>query len=230
MEFCTHSQNTKHAYDLGLYANKFAAIDVWNWITDFQKSYASIQSCCDELNLTYNLVSSRLRAGNNKRFQDGWRFKRFDEEWLELNDRVGQMETERAVAAKNIETGVTYIFHSMTEAARQTGMKFGMIQTQCVSKVRIPNNGWLFRFLDEFTHWPEYSEQQLAIFKEYPFRPSDGVEVFDLETNQVNHYTSPDKAAERFGISPITVSKLARYGGIRQDRYKFSLIRIRENF
>ena len=227
LEFCTYSENTKHAYDFGLYANKLAAIDVKNWITGFEKSYPSIIQFCEEHNLTHNLVTSRLRAGNERKFEDGWRVKRVGDVWRELNERAGQMETERAVSARNVFTGDTFIFESIKQASRETGCVAGSIRDHCVYKRSSPIHGWNFRFLEDYTGWPNYSEQHLTMFREKPLKPTDGIEVHDLETNQVLFFASADKAGEYFGISPITASKLARYEGLREKRFKFKLVRVK---
>lgn len=227
LEFCTYSENTKHAYACGLYTNKLAAIDVKNWITGFEKSYPSIIQFCEEHNLTHNLVTSRLKAGNERRFEDGWRIKRVGEVWGELNDRVGQIETERAVTARNVFTGDSFIFESINRAARETQCLAGSIRDHCTYKYSSPLNGWNFRFLEDYTGWPNYSERHLQMFRDKPIKPTDGIEVHDLETNQVMFFTSAEKAGEYFGISPITTSKLARYEGLCKNRFKFKLVRVK---
>jgi hypothetical protein len=230
LEFCTYSQNTKHAYDLGLHANRLAPIDVVNWITGYEKSFPSIQSCSDELSLAHTFISNRLGGGNANRYEDGWRFKRASEQWLALNEKTGSQMQGRDVIARRIEDNKQLVFGSISQAANITGISSGTILSHCSGKVQTPMNGWNFRFLEDFAHWPDYTEQELMIFKEYPISPGDGVEVHDLETNQILFFTSPAKAAEHFGISYITVSKLARYNGTRQKRYKFRLVRVRKQF
>lgn len=227
LEFCTYSQNTQHAYDNGLYANKLAAIDVINWITGFEKSYPSIVAFCRESGLSHNLVTGRLNGGNERRHEDGWRIKRSTDAWLPLNERVGQLETQRSVTARNIHTGVRIIYSSIGEASRETGIGSTAIRDHCAYKNTLPLHGWNFRFIEDFAGWPNYSEQQIEIFKDKPIRPGDGIEVHDLETNQTLFFTSAEKAGEYFDISPITASKLARYEGLRNKRFKFKLVQIK---
>jgi hypothetical protein len=235
LEFCTYSENTKHAYDLGLYSNKVVPIDCLNWKTNEEYSFSSIQSCSDFLQEKYcfsnaNLISHRLRYGNNKKYKDGWRFKKKDEEWLTLNNSVGQTVLDRQVAARDIFNDRLYLFSSIGNASRETNINYGTIRTQCEEKTKVPFNGWQFRFIEDFDGWPKYSEEQIAIFKDYPLKPSDGIKVYDIETNKELVFTSPDKAGTHFGLSPITIAKLARYEGTCKNRFKFKLIKIRENY
>lgn len=235
LEFCTYSENTKHAYDLGLYSNKVVPVDCLNWITKEEFSFKSIQTCSDFLKEKYNfsnanLITHRLRYGNNKKYKDGWRFKKKSEEWLTLNVNVGQTVLDRQVAAKDIFNDRMYLFSSIGNASRQSNINYGTIRTQCEEKTKVPFNGWQFRFIEDFDGWPKYSEEQMAIFKEYPFKPGDGIKVYDIETNKELLFTSPNKAGEHFGLSPITIAKLARYEGTRKNRFKFKLIKVRENY
>lgn len=64
--------------------------------------------------------------------------------------------------------------------------------------------------------------------QECPFYPGDGIEVYDVETNDHLFFTSAQECATHFNISPITASKLARYEGTRDKRYKFKLFRIKD--
>ena len=100
----------------------------------------------------------------------------------------------------------------------------------CGRKVETPTFGFYFRYVDEFGGWPTFTEQQIAIFKEYPHDPRDGIEVYDTETNETRLFTHPQGAADHFELSLITVLKLARYEGVRQRRYKFKLVRVRNSF
>lgn len=228
LEFCTHSQNTKHAYDSGLHSNKLAAIDVKNWITGFEKSYPSIQNCCDEHNLTHSFVSGRLLSKkNNRKFRDGWRFKRTCDQWLELDEFIEQTEDERAVASKHLDSGNIYIFRSLNEAARETKNNFGTVQSQCSSESKYPCKGWIFRYLDNFKEWPVYTDKQLTIFKDYPVNPPNGIEVYDLETKETLFFTSPKKASLHFKMSPGNITKIAKNEAIHAKRFKFSIVRVR---
>ena len=140
------------------------------------------------------------------------------------------MSTEREVVGRCIVSGEKYIFRSINEASRISNIVSGTIRSHCEFKAKTPVKGWNFRFLSDFTNWPEYSEQELAIFKEYPLNPKDGIEVYDLETNSTMFFTSSENAGKHFDLSPVTINKLARYEGIRKNRFKFKLVRVRKTF
>lgn len=235
LEFCTYGRNTKHAYDLGLYSNKVVSVDALNWKTNVELSFPTIQSCYEYFNdesekFGINLITSRLNNGNNKKYEDGWRFKKPSETWLPLNDRVRQSLQNRVIVGRNIFEKQVIVFGSISDAAEITGLNQGTIRTQCAEKTKLPINNWQFRYKEDFCGWPTYTEQQISIFRDYPTRPGDGVEVYDIDKNEILFFTSPEKAADYFEISPITAAKLARYEGTRKNRFKFKLIKIRENY
>ncbi len=230
LEFCTYGQNTQHAYDMGLYSNKTVAVDAWNWITEDKQSFSSIQKCADTLGLNVITLTSRLRYSNGKKYPDGWRVKKASDEWDTLNGRIGQTEMDRAVACRNVLTNATIIAGSINEAGQITGCNIASIRVHCFKKFKIPLHSWQFRYLEEFSGWPKYNDKQLAIFKDYPFNPSNGIEVYDAEKNETLFFTGLEKAANYFKLSPITISKMARYEMVREKRFHFKLVRVREEY
>ena len=120
------------------------------------------------------------------------------------------------------------IFNTINDAARELSIHPGAIRQQCVDKIMTPLRGYNFRLLEGFEGWPVYSDKHLKIFKDNPIYPGDGIEVYDVETNDHLFFTSAKECATHFNISPITASKLARYEGTRDKRYKFKLFRIKD--
>jgi hypothetical protein len=228
LAFCTESENIKHAYDNGLCPNKTRAVDALNWITGEARSFPTVKQCADYLHRPHRSVTSRLTAGNNRRFADGWRIKDRNDVWLPLNKHIGEMVTNVDVVGRDVFANTTYIFGSIADASRATGVLQGTIQRHVKEQSMTPINGWNFRTMKNFEGWPNYTEKHLTIFRNSPLNPRDGVEVHDLKTNETQFFADYKEAAEQFSLSPITIFALARREGTRFHRYKFRLFKIRE--
>lgn len=228
LEWMTPSANVQHAYNSGLYPNKVRPITAQNWITGVTIDFPTIQAACNELNFEHTLITGRLLRFNGIKYPDGWRFKDRNKSWAVLNEYVGQSVQHVSVMARDIFLNRVLIFHTINDAARELNIHPGAIRQQCVGKVMTPLRGYNFRLLEGFEGWPVYSDKHLKIFKDNPIYPGDGIEVYDVETNDHLFFTSAQECATHFNISPITASKLARYEGTRDKRYKFKLFRIRD--
>src|SRR5690606_30303854 len=117
LEFCTPSQNIKHAYDNGLHANKVRPIDAHNWKTGETISFDTVQKCVDYTVLLYPTIFNRLRAGSARRHEDGWRFKDKDASWEPVHERIGQKSDEVAITFRNVFTNEIFIAPCLNAAA-----------------------------------------------------------------------------------------------------------------
>lgn len=230
LEFCTPGQNVKHAYDTGLHDNKLVPVSITNWITGQTHEFTSIRKCMDFLDKSEGYITGRLRAGNHKRYSDGWRIKYRSDVWKDLDKYENHMSCNVEIICRNIFSGDRIIFGSISEASRYTGVSNGTLISLTAKSSPTPIMGWDFRRLEDFEGWPRYNQQHLDIFKKYPLRPVDGIEVFDCNTNETMFFVDSQEAGDYFNISPITASKLARYEKTRDKRFIFKLFRIKEPF
>lgn len=227
LEFCSYSENTKHAYDNNLYPNKTTYVDVLNWITGESLSFPTIVKCSERIGIPINTTYSRISRSNSVRYPDGWRIKRKNDVWEELKNSIRESITDISVICRNIFDNTVMIFSTIGSASRETDIGIGTIQSQIELEPNTPIYGWNFRKLDKFEGWPVYTDKHLKIFKDYPKAPGDGIEVYDCNTNETMFFTSPEVASKYFNISPITIGKLARYNRTRQKRFCFKLFKIR---
>lgn len=228
LEFCTAAENILHAYRNNLFPNRITAIDVWNWITNERLSFTSIQLFIEHIDCSEGYVYGRLRAGNNRRYKDGWRIKRSGDEWKTLDKYIQETSNSVEVIARDIFTNEQFIFGSIQEAARHTKVIAGSINAHIDTSPSTPLYGWNFRKLDSFEGWPNYTEKHLEIFRKFPNSNRDGIEVYDCDTNVHLFFTSTNECGEYFNISQITAGKLARYEKMYKKRFKFKLFRIRQ--
>ena len=227
LEFCTYSRNTQHAYDTGLHTTK-VPIDAENWLTGEKYHFLSIADTFKALGLSETLVRHRLRIGSHRRHADGWRFKRSDVDWKELEDKISPTGSEVDVVCKNVFTAQEFVFGSIAEASRWTGVSHSQILRKLNLSHHVPFNGWMFCREDEYEAWPNYTVQHLEVFKCYPEKPKDVYTVYDLDTNVETFYPNREEAATHFGMSDITLMKLAKRNGILHKRYRFKIFQIRD--
>ena len=221
LEFCTHRENTQHAYNNGLYPNKIRSISALNWITGEKYEFPSIIAACTELGFNHTLITHRLNRSNSIKYEDGWRFKDASHSWFPLNERTGQMSTNVSVIARCVSDNSIVIFGSYMDASRHTGVHQGAIQTQTYDEPLYPVKGWNFRKLEGFRGWPTYSDFLLSAILRNPGKKSAAIIVHDLENNSESYYDDCEAAGLHFSISPITVSKLTREGKLYSKRYQF---------
>lgn len=221
LEWATPSKNVKHAYDSGLHSEKVTPVDAWNWRTDEKHEFATVQAAVEALNLTYTLITHRLRTSNQKRYQDGWRFKYRDDEWLELDTHARKSVQNTTVLIYNVFDRKTVIVPTVAMAVELTGVKQATVSQQCSRKSVTPYNGWLFRYETDFEGWPQFTEKHLEFFKGRVNVKSDAIIVEDAITNEEVYFGDKFEASKQVGISPIRVGALARQGAVRQGlRYR----------
>ena len=230
LEWVTPGQNVQHAYDSGLHSNKTVAISTHNWRTDQYSEFPSIQKCADAFGVNWQLVSKRLAIGSRKRHSDGLRFKTRDASWQQLDSFENQTAQTVDVICHNVFTDVTVICGSMSEASRITGTDMGALIALLdpERKTDYPLRGWEFQRLIEFEGWPKWTDKHLQVFKDYPLRPCDGIEVYDKEKNETLFFSGVEKASESLGIDPLVIKNAARRKQGSKSRFIFKLFRLRE--
>lgn len=218
LEWVTPGQNIQHAYDNGLHSNKTVAVTLRNWKTGFEKEYTSLALACRELNLVPETMYTRLHRENFAvRFADGWRIKYAEAKWVEL-DEYHKHASQVAVYVRDVRNNRVFTFSSIAEASIRTKIDSSIIVSHCSRLVANPANYFNFRYVNGFTKWPEFSKDQLELLKMNSGNQGPcGIVAYDKVTNERLWFKLLDDAALTIGISPITLRKLAKANGVRQD-------------
>lgn len=231
LEICTYSHNNRHALENGLKNNnniKPKPILVKNLASGNIVKYPTISSAARELNITPALISNRLNNSKNIRFADGLIFKYVDDDWpANVTDKISRFGNSSIILARNVFTKDVLIFSSTVTASVDTNVKSGTILSHLRNKTNIPVNGWLFKYKDEFTEWPEFDHKKLEIFKKYPMYPPNGCIVFNVETNEEIFFTSTSEAMNYFKLSKSIFFHYVNTEKLFNKKYLFKLFKIR---
>jgi hypothetical protein len=167
LEWITLSGNAKHAVRTGLNNSPILGrtpTDAWNIRTNEKVSFDSIIEAAEYCDLTGQTVSGRIKYRRMKPFPDGWVFKRREEEWGKLDEHLSRSHN-REVERYDIHNGEVNIYPSLKIAGDSIGKSGDYIQGHCRKRGLIPCNGrYIFRYSDDLTAIPEYSNLQKRWF------------------------------------------------------------------
>lgn len=167
LEWATLSGNSKHAVRTGLNNSPVlgrVAVDAWNIYSHEKVSFDSIIEAAEYCDLTSQTVLGRVKYKRMKPFKDGWVFKRTVEKWKPLETHLSRMGN-RQVDRYDIHDGSVVTFPSLKLAGDSIGKSGDYVQSHCSKRGLVPCNGhYLFRYSDDLTAIPEYSNLQKRWF------------------------------------------------------------------
>lgn len=137
-------------------------IDFWNIETNVTFSAANAREAAKTriIPVSWETILAWLAFSNDTVHQDGWRVKRADEKWLELDHSKITKEMYktgncREVVAKNLSTNTDYIFGSQREAHEFTKVSEASISIDIKdNSQRLLKEKWVFKSLN--TPWREF--------------------------------------------------------------------------
>ena len=232
LEFVTAKENIQHAVKTGLKTRNMVPIQLWDLNTNKITSYTNIAECRDTTNIHRNNISYRLHANYNTKPRDGLVFKYNDGSPWPVFDgcEVADMyqQNQKLILARNVFTNDVFQFAGTLNGQEITGVKAATIYNQVDYEPRIPYNGFIFRYKSNDLVWPEYSERELLVYKDFPIYPGDGVIVTNVLTNEETFYTSKENAAKAHYVKEQTILTYILLKTLVDYKYKFTLFQIRD--
>lgn len=229
LEWVTPAENVQHAYDNNLHPNKVVPVNCLNWITGESLTFPSIACAARKIEIPSDTLTTRLSRTNSSRYKDGWRIKRANEEWLDLDPVAGYSSQMTKVKAFNFIEQKEYIFLSIGEASKHTRVSSSVIQVHCARESeRLATGGWGFRYSTSTSKWKELDRSHLTYLKTLLDQDrvlTTGVEVKNLNTGDIVTLGTLDDVAKIMNLSPITLRKLAQRNTIRKH-LKFKLLKL----
>lgn len=226
LEWCTHSENTLHAYANGLQPNNTTEVLVKETATGKVTKCISVEDASRLTGIRSITLFSRLREHSGKPFKDGWAIKRDDDsEWIDCEPVKSYKKLP--VVCFNVFDRTQHIFDNSKEAGYYTKVDDGTILAHIARDSKGPLNGYLFRWFSSelIKQWPTYTEWQLQLFKK-PRARTDiaGVLVTDTETKEVELLTTLE-LVERLGYKLSKVNAHVRRGYSNCKRYTYELVK-----
>lgn len=211
LEWTTRAANNQHAIDSGLTPNSVVNLDVKNVFTKEELSFMSVAAAARHLGLSEAIIRLRLGRQSGFIYEDGWLFKRKNDEWVKVDPRIKARNDAGSfhVLARDVFANTIYLFESIELASEGTGVYIGGIRKRCRTEECRPFNGFVFRYRTQQVVWPEYSSLDLAVYKEFPQSGGLGVFVIDSEGNE-RFFASATLAGAAYGYSRIHFDKAIR--------------------
>lgn len=233
LEWVSVSENNTHAVENGLCPNRTNPVLMKNLITNEIIRFDSIIACSKYLGYERDkFISYRLKYSPNKVFADMLLFKYDDgSDWpiIDLkNVKIVRNGIASDIMARNVFTGEIIIFNGAEQGEKVLGIKAETITRHARGNLLIPYNGYNFRYVVGGDKWPKHTERHLICYRNSPIDPPDAVIVKNIITEEETFYISRELAAKEFNISIARVWALANEGKVFNDKYIFSLFKLKE--
>ena len=233
LELVSYQRNNTHAVEIGLRGDNKPVLSR-NLITGEIKRFNSINECGRHYGEPRaGFVSHRLKYGREKLFSDMLQFKYDDgSPWFELDlnkEKIYRAGIPGEILARNVFTGTIVRFTGSENGFSFTGVKGATILSHVRESKDIPMNGWNFRWSQEIVLWPNHSEKHLRVYSKFPVYPPDGVDVFNIETNEELFFESVAVACNRLSVSKDLLLRHMRENKPILGKYKATFFELRKN-
>lgn len=201
LEWATRSQNVVHAYENGLRSQNFV-LYAKNVFTGEERQFYSAQEAKRQINGDVHAILRRVNDGSQKLYTGGWLFKLDpNEPWREVSDphtELKALSNPTKAFSKNVFTGEIREHESIARIALDLGLeKLQAPKTYLLKGFTRPYCGYVFKVATDTTPWPEFSERELAVFRDNPKSNGRGVIARNAEGEEL-FFTNSEKAALHF--------------------------------
>lgn len=153
LEWIPRVENTSVEYRSGVNSARYP-VDLWNIATDLKISAPSARDAAKhpDVEVSWETILKWSTFPNDIVHTGGWRVKRQEDEWIELDhssihpDVYNTDAKCREVAVKDLQSDADFIFSSYAEASNYTGLAISTISINVNSgKQRLINNRWVVK-------------------------------------------------------------------------------------
>lgn len=169
LEWSTYSENLQHGYDNGLFDSVVIKVDCYNWKTKKRYRTNTVQEAADKTGINYGTLLNRLNRDIHVKAPDGWRFKRIEDEWVEMNDGYGGENLAIPIKVMNLATSQVKEYRSSRVASEILNVPMTTIKMFCLRKYMSPFQNYVFRYLED--EFPKYTDLQLEYFQWCGWKP-----------------------------------------------------------
>lgn len=232
LEWSTYKENNQHAYDNGLRPNSSLPVLVKNLDSGIETEYPSYSECARCLGLSgSSVVTFRIRKGWDKIYPDKliFKLKTDPRPWpdIDLNEiEISYDGRPVMMVARNIFTGKVIFFSGAEQGSLLTGVKKQTILNHIKRKIRIPINGFNFRYLEKNINWPKHSKRHLLIYEKFPIYPPNGAIVWNVKNNEEKFYTSTSEAMKELKVNKSAFYYHAKNNKLIKNIYKVEIFDI----
>lgn len=161
LEWVTPKENINHGQQTKGSITSFP-IDMWNVETKEQLSFNSVRDAAKfaELPFSWETLYRWATFSNDVIHTGGWRIKRKDEEWLEIDDEdvdpnLYRVRNRVNIVVRDLVNDIDLIFNSQKDASETTGVSEAAISVEVNrNKQRVINDRWAFKYVNE--PWREF--------------------------------------------------------------------------
>lgn len=123
LEWCSYSDNVKHAYATGLIKEGLNAVTVRWWRDNKEETYSSLAAAARAIGKTESTVRQRLTRNNGVAFSDGLQMKTVHSgDWICPSDKIAKVRVNVLCTATHTETGKVFLHDSARSLAKVLGL------------------------------------------------------------------------------------------------------------
>ena len=185
-EWVTYSQNTKHAYDTGLYPNKQKTVLIKQRDTGEIFTFKGTPAASKFLNVSENTLQQRALRSGGRFYDDGYAVIYAGIGKWGDPDIVRKSPTSRAILARDLRNRIVYIFDNIDAASRLLDILSSSIHVALKRPFgKRLLKGYDFKYAGETLNWTEYTEEQINWCIKYPSGHFPKMVVVKLEDETI---------------------------------------------
>ncbi len=248
LEWVTKAENNIHAFNTNLMGTN-KRVETRGFVSKKVNSFRSITQCAKHYNVSTDYIVKSIEEFGFMKLSDNLKDFyeiKYENDEYHIKEDIDSIPVKKpstitnmvSIKALNVFTNEETIYKSTNEAAKNLGITDRTIRVHIERISLVPTVGYIFRNLNDPTPYPEFNQDQLAIFKENlklnngtRIVSNRGFSMLDLDTKEKSIWVVPENLYKFLGISNTTF--FSKFGPdnesgehIFHNRYKVSVIRL----